>query len=221
MVAFDGVYIPALFLTGSAGKSAEGPARAQAATQRLLAQWPAQHTALRALFPADNAWASTLGKVDEQLTSAARLVAAQQWAPSHEALEPVRELLAHARQTRGWTDYLPDRFTAFHGPMEHLSGVGSVDRAAMRQQFNQALALWQALQSQPIEPAEWGLSAARAAQLRQGLSDETAALARLDQALREAGDAAIVQAAQAIKPPFIRAYTALGWAPNESPELPR
>ena len=40
MLAFDAVYIPALFLTGSAGKSAEGPGQARAAMPRRPPKLP-------------------------------------------------------------------------------------------------------------------------------------------------------------------------------------
>ena len=79
MLAFDATYIPALFLTGSAGKSAEGPAQARAAMARLLTQWPTHHMALQAAAPRKALWLRALAGVQQRLQEAEGLVAQGQW----------------------------------------------------------------------------------------------------------------------------------------------
>ena len=219
MVAFDAVYIPALFLTGSAGKSAEGPAKAEAAVQRLLAEWPQRQRALLAALPGARGWAAALDKVGGHLADAGQQVVSRRWEASHQTLEHVREALFAARQALG-IDYALDHYTAYHGAMEALANATTVQRPAMEADFAKARALWRGLEQRTIDPATYGLSGPRQIQLRQALADETEALSRLSAALRSASDGDLLKAAAALKPPFVRAYVAFGWAPGEAPVLP-
>ena len=124
-----------------------------------------------------------------------------------------------ARQALG-IDYALDHYTAYHGAMEALANATTVQRPVMEADFAKARALWRGLEQRPIDPAAYGLSAPRQAQLVKALADETEALSRLSSALRGASDADLLKAAAALKPPFVRAYVAFGWAPGESPVLP-
>lgn len=219
MVAFDAVYIPALFLTGSAGKSADGPAKAEAAMTRLLTDWASRRAGLVAAVPGAKVWTDALGKVGRHLTEAGQQVASRRWEESHATLEHVREAMFEARHALG-VDYALDHYTAYHGAMEALANATTVQRPAMEADFAKARALWRGLEQVTIDPAAYGLSAPRQAQLVKALADETEALSRLSSALRGASDADLLKAAAALKPPFVRAYVAFGWAPGESPVLP-
>ena len=216
MAAFDGLYIPALFLTGSAGKSAEGAAKAVAAMNRLSAQWPARRVALGAAAPGQRAWRRALDAVGALIGQADAQVARARWPESHDTLEQVRETLFEARHALGIV-YALDPLTAFHGAMEKIANATTVQRNAMEADFVTVRALWRGIETLDIVAADHGLSAARAAQWAKARDEETAALSRLSQALRQASDAELLKAAGAIKPPFIRAYTAFGWGPDESP----
>ena len=112
MVAFDGLYIPALFLTGSAGKSAEAAAKATAAMQRLREQWPARRAALASVAPGQRTWARALDAVQHHLQTADAQVTQAAWAASHETLEHVREALFEARHALG-LDHPLDLLTAY------------------------------------------------------------------------------------------------------------
>lgn len=216
MVAFDGVYIPALALSTAAQQDAAVAARARAAMQRLDARWPE----LRGRLQQDLGGASarpTLQALDRHIAAARRAVAAQAFAAAHEALEEVRLELMKARRQRG-IDYFVDRLTAYHEPMEELALAGRLQppamtpakRAALERAFVQARVLWHDIEQHLPQPAAYQLSPARAAQLAQGVADETAALARLSQALRSPDDAALLKAAAGVKPPFARVFTAFG-----------
>lgn len=219
MVAFDAVYIPALFLSGSTGKSADGPAKAEAAMKRLLADWSARRTALAAALPGAKVWTAALDSVGRTLTEADKQITNRHWEDAHATLEHVREAMFKARQSLG-VDYALDHYTAYHGAMEALANATTVQRPVMEADYAKARALWRGLEQVAIDPAAYGLSAPRQAQLRQALADETEALSRLSQALRGASDAELLKAAAALKAPFVRAYVAFGWAPGESPVLP-
>lgn len=219
MVAFDGLYIPALFLTGAAPKSDDGPARAGAAMQRLQQAWPQQRAALLALAPSARPWREALAAVERHLNRATAEVGERRWEISHETLERVRETLFEARRALG-IDYALDDFTAFHGAMEAIANRSAVQREALERDYARARALWRRIERLELDPARWGLSPARQAQLRQGLADEDRALARLSQALAAgAPEAELLKAGAALKGPFVKAYTAFGWPAGETPAL--
>lgn len=225
MVDFDAVYIPPLFLTGSAPKSADGPARARAAMARLQSRWTVLRPRLQATWPADAAWRRTLASVQVQLDNSARQAAAGEWAQAHESMEHVRIAMMQARVARGM-DYALDRFTTFHETMEHLVLAGTrwdaatlsaTQRSELEHLFAEARARWHSVERLNLDPRTLALSPAREAQCRKAMADESAALGALSQALRGGDNAALLNAAAAIKAPFIRAYTAFGWADGESP----
>jgi hypothetical protein len=225
MIDFDAVYIPPLLLTGAAPKSPEGPARAQAALSRLQAQWPALRARLQAVWPRDRAWLRTLDGVQGHVADAARHAGRGAWPESHEALEHVRMALKQAREARGM-DYVLDRFIAFHEPMEHLADaavkwtpttLGPQQRAEVERHYAEARARWRAVEALQFDAAALRLTPVREAQLRKAMTDEGAALAALSQALRGDDAAALLKAAAATKPPFVRAYTAFGLADGEGP----
>lgn len=222
-VAMDQVYIPALALTTAAQADAAAVEKARAALQRLQARWPDLRKALlqdlSGREPAQAAAArQTLARVDQHLATAAQAVAVANYKGAHEALEEVRVELMQARTARG-LDYFVDRLTAYHEPMEVLALAGAAPqaltparRAQLEAAFAQARALWHGIEQRPPSPQDYQLSEARTAQLRQGVTGETAALQHLSDALRDSDDAALLKAAAAVKPPFSRAFTAFGQA---------
>jgi hypothetical protein len=209
LLQFDAVYIPALFLTGSAGKTAEGPARAVAAMDRLSRQWPALKPALVAAVPDQRIWPKALEAAQGALREADARVAKAQWEPSHEALEQVREVLFEARRSLG-IDYALDEFTAYHVIMEKLAGATRVQRPVLEADFAAARARWRRIEAMSFDAAVYGLGPARARQLDEARADESRALSALSEALRAGSDADVLKAAAAIKPPFVRAYVAFG-----------
>lgn len=209
---FDAVYVPALFLTGSAGKTPDGPAKALAATHRLSDQWPAMKLALMAAVPDKKSWPNALQAVQGRLREAQTLASKAQWAQAHEALEHVRELLFKARRSLG-IDYALDEFTAYHVAMEKLANATGVRRPAVETDFATARALWRRIETLNFDAATYGLSPARAQQLAQARAAESDALSSLSLALRGGNDAEVLKAAAAIKPPFVRAYVAFGALP--------
>lgn len=225
MVAFDGVYIPALFQTGSAGQSTEAAARARASMARLAGQWPGRRRALAAVWPRDAAWQGDLNRLDAALRRAGDQVTKAEWPDSHETLEQVRAILYAARANRAMA-YAPDSLTAFHAAMEHVAedakrwapeAVGAAERAQVERHYAAARATWRHVETTAWDAKALALSPARWAQFQAALAEEGAALQQLDEALRSGPPAALLKAAGAIKGPFVRAYTALGWPANENP----
>jgi hypothetical protein len=206
---FDAVFIPALFLTGNAGKTPDGPARALAATKRLSEKWPTLKPELSAAVPGQRSWLKAVQTTQAHMREADTLAARTQWAQAHEALEKVREVLFETRRALG-IDYSLDKLTAYHEVMETLANATRVQRPAFEVDFATARALWRQIEMMSFDPATYGLSEARARQLAQARADESNALSALSQALNTGSDADVLKAAAAIKPPFVRAYVAFG-----------
>ncbi len=220
MVAFDGVYIPALALTTAAQQDATVAARAREAMRRLTQRWPALRAGLlQDLGPAAQVSSRrTLDKVAQHIETADKAVASTNFKAAHEALEEVRIELMRARIERGM-DYFVDRLTAFHEPMEMLALAGAnlkaqdltaTQRTELEQAYAQARAVWRGIEQHQPDPQIYALTPARFAQLTQAMADEAQALSQLSQALRGTDNAAVLKAAVALKPAFARVFTAFG-----------
>lgn len=217
-IAFDRLYIPPLFLTGRAAASPEFVERAEAAFARLEARWPALRDGIRSSWSEDANSRRLLVALDRDLAMARRRIDARDWSSSHAALEPMRERLRGARQSRG-IDYALDRYTRFHEAMERLVDRGAalvgrrlsaIERERLLADFIQARAQWQAVERVAVDPKAFGMTPAREAQWRIALQDEARTLGVVSQALRGDDDAALLRAVGAVKTPFVRAYTAFG-----------
>ena len=220
MVAFDGIYIPALAMSTSASQDPAAIPKAKASLAALAQQWPAHRQRLSATWGArpPSGWQQTLASVGRHIDAAVDASRRSEWKHTHEALEPVRIDLMQARRRQGM-DYFVDRLTAFHEPMETLALAGSTlrpeqldakHRAELERAYAQARTLWRAVEQNTVDGAAYGLSAPRQAQLRKALDDETAALGQLSDALRGSDNGQLLKAAVAIKPPFAKAFTAFG-----------
>lgn len=227
MVAFDDHYIPALFLTGQAAAGPTAVPRAQAAMARMTALWPELRTRLAAVGRSSgepDVWRRALGKVDAHLAHAQRDANAGRWSQAHESLEHVRFALLDARRATG-IDYALDRMIDYHESMEVLAGAGArargeplgvAGRQALTREYAAARARWESLERLPPDPVEHRLSPPRLAQYQRGMADERAALSALSDALRDADDTTLLEAAAAVKPPFARAYSAFGLPLDEA-----
>ena len=220
-VDLDAVYIPALALTSAAQSDAAVSDKARAAMQRLDARWPALRGRLQASLGSSPDTRKTIAAVDAHIAGGRKAVAKGDFKAAHEALEEVRIDLMKARTARG-VDYFVDRLTAYHEPMEVLALAGlqlkpqdltPTKKAEMEKAFAEARALWHGIEQHRPRPADYALDAARAAQFEKGVADETVALTRLSDAFRGQDAAALLKAAQAIKPPFARTFTAFGQNP--------
>ena len=228
LVAFDGRFIPALAATNTDGTDPRAAERARAATARLVAEWPALRARLvvaGAGAPPAARWPAMLAETDRLVAEAGARVRAGRYADAHDTLEHARAGMLDARRTAGLA-YLVDRLVEFHEPMEALAArapaarAGRLDdagRAEMVRSFAHARALWLAVERAAVDPARLGLSPQRLEQYRRGVADESAALTRLSEALRAGDAASIGAAAESVKSPFARAYTAFGQPPDEAP----
>jgi hypothetical protein len=220
MVALDAVYIPALAMTNAAAQDAAFAPKARAALGALQSQWPAlkQRLAITWGTTVPAGWPVALASTERHIEAASGAARQDDWKQAHDALEPVRIDLMKIRQRQG-LDYFVDRLTAFHEPMEQLAQAGSTwppsaldtsRRDELVKAYAHARTLWRGIEGQSIDVAQYGLSPARAAQLRKSIDEESAALAQLSDALRGGDKARVLKAAAAIKPPYARAFMAFG-----------
>lgn len=218
MVAFDGVYIPALALTSAAKKDEAARERAHAAMRQLEVRWLQLRPGLQRELGGPAAAGRTLARVDGHIAAARGALASHSFGDAHEALEEVRVDLLKARQKKN-IDYFVDRLTRYHEPMEALVLDGTRlkpqeltpgRREALEQRFVEARVLWEGIERNRPDPKVYALSPAREAKFDRALVDERAALGRLSDALRASDDAALLKAAIALKPAFARAFTAFG-----------
>jgi hypothetical protein len=228
MVQFDALYIPALAATSAAQSDPRVAAKAQAATARLRAAWPALQRAMASHAPDAvhaAAWQAALRQVSRLLQLGDQAVAAARWKDAHEALEAVRVDLMRVRQAAGF-DYFVDRLTIYHEPMERLALAGlngsptaldAAQRAVLERDFAEARAQWHDIERHLPDPVAYRLGTTRHNQFRQGVLAEGVALQRLSDALRSPDNAAVLAAAKGLKPPFARVFTAFGLAEGENP----
>lgn len=220
MVAFDAVYIPSLAMTTAAAQDAANAPKARASLDALQRQWPAlkQRLSLTWGVKLPAGWSDALASTGRHIEAASGAARQGDWKQAHDVLEPVRIDLMKIRQRQG-LDYFVDRLTAFHEPMEQLAQAGSTwpssaldtsRRDELVQAYAHARTLWRGIEDQSVDATQYGLSPARAAQLRKAIDEESAALAQLSDALRGDDKACVLKAAVAIKSPYARAFTAFG-----------
>ena len=227
MVDFDGLFIPALFTTGQAATDTGAAPRARAATTVLVTRWPSLRARLADAgpgAPGAAGWQQMLVELDRRISEGDARVRTDRFAQAHESLEHVRPAMLQARRAAG-IDYFVDRLVEFHDPMERLAEAAMplragtmtpAGRAELVSHFARTRAGWARIEASPVDPVRHRLSPRRLEQHRRGIADETAALSRLSDALRASSDTALADALAGIKPPFIRAYTAFGFTPEES-----
>lgn len=211
---FDRAYVAALALT-----SQNEADKSKKAMAKLNQAWRTYAGSYRTHKPADAAWKNGFAEVDTAIAKADALVAqGDSLAAAHEALEPVRVILMQLRRKNG-IDYFLDHQTAFHQPMEDtvLTAKGKTsdsltqyDIDKMRRLLPTLEARWSAMQNAEFEPAKFGFDEGRRAKLKQYSELETLAIAALKRALAESDKAAIIQRAQAIKPPFAQMFMLFG-----------
>ena len=121
--------------------------------------------------------------------------------------------------------YFIDALTQFHEPMEGIAlkataamadGLSDADIDGIKQNYTQARALWDEVLNWNFNPYDYGMDNAQGETLRQHLLEEDRALKQLDQALAGRDRKAILQAAVAIKPPFVQCYISFGRFPAMS-----
>lgn len=212
--AFDRVYIPALALTNQVKLP-----QATAALKRLRQAWNEQlEPAFLTAFPGDKQWPAKVGQVSGAMTSAAAHLQTGECLAAHEALEPVRDLLAKTRRRNG-VDYPLDQLAAFHTTMEAIvkpakemtpAEVTPEYLAALKEQTAAAATQWEQVEQTDFQLEPFGKPASDQTLLDRMIQAERAALEALAKSLNDAPPEAVLKSAVAIKRPFAQAYMFFG-----------
>jgi hypothetical protein len=204
-VALDRAYIPALALTNQPDKPQplveEALHRLVAAWERFLGNLSAEDSAKSSIKEAINLSSS---RIDE----ACRLVASNKRQDAHEALESVRSAFAKARGGLG-INYLPDRFTGFHDPMEEFAGLAierGTDAARLKDLLSKLSALWKAVEEVPLDAKLFKVAPERAAQYAGQVRKIRDILTQFERLIGSGNHEALVNATKALKGNFVQAY---------------
>lgn len=205
----DRSYVPALALTNQREKP---QAMVEESMRRLVAAWD---SFVARVTPSDGGKASLNEAIKRSTASveeARGLVAADKRKEAHEALETIRMLFWKARVDMG-VDYLPDRFTAFHEPMEEFADLASkpgTDPALLRQRLNELSARWKDVEDAGLDVKLFGVSPERAAKYAEQVKKEREILTQLEGLTASASREALGKAATAMKGNFAQAFFVFG-----------
>lgn len=209
MVALDRAYIPALALT-TQGKAAES----RRALEILEGRWVQFRSTPSG---SDPQWTADFATVQARIVQARDALASDDPARAQQALQGVRYIL-HEVRSRAGVAYFLDAVLGFHEPMERIAlavkdrtpdTLSDSDLAQIRAALPLATQRWQGAAAQPVDAA-WPLSAGQRRGIEELVSRQSAQLETLAQALAAGDRAAILSAAQALKPVFSRTYMAFG-----------
>jgi hypothetical protein len=207
-VALDRAYVPALALTNQKDKALT---MIEESMRRLEVAWDRFVRNMRAGDQAgtfNQAVAFSTAKISE----AKDLVAADKRKEAHEALETVRLTFRKARIAAN-IDYLPDRFTAFHEPMEELAGLATkegVDAAGLRKRLQQLSSLWGDIEKAGFDAKLFGVGTERAAKYEDQVRKEREILARLDDIIGSQNKETVAKMVISMKGNFAQTYVVFG-----------
>ena len=206
----DRLYIPALALTNQ-GK----PEPSRKAIQRLKAQLP------KLSETAASEEAATQGLLEgmtEVVKEAERLAASGKLQEAHEALEPIREQLAERRRQLGVT-YPLDVLSDYHAVMEAIvkpatkAEASQIDRglrSEIAELAAEASKVWAVAEQTSFDLAEPPTGWPTHEATQENTTAVRASITRLNQALRDGDNQALLLAARGLKPVFAKLYMSFG-----------
>lgn len=215
MVNLEKTYIPALFLTSQPDKL---PA-AQKAMIIYRAEWNRFKTAYVDYKPDYANWGIYFDEIECAIIDAEAVVASVtpenpgSLTHAHEALEAVRETMLSLRPQNGFSKFITDKLTVYHGPMEHIvlslktQPMSAELIADVEASYPLAVKAWSEVEKCPVDPGMWGFSPEQMLEYYGHLSNERAALENLAAAL-ESGNPDAIKAAgvMALKLPFVGTF---------------
>jgi len=171
-------------------------------------------------------WQDHFEQIDWAVANAAELVASAQLnsdpnalLAARDELNKVRMVMLELRPKNGFPKFITDKFTAFHGPMEHIVlAVKGKTPAELTDQllddlvaaFPAADKAWSYVEKCPVDPELWGLSGEKMAAYYAYVAAERQALNNFSAALESGDKALILQTGFAIKPNFVEAKKTFG-----------
>lgn len=205
----DRAYIPALAFTNF-------PDKPQSAVEQSVLGFVAAWEHFLRSIPAEDSRKAPLREAirlsSEKVDEARSLVAANKRKDAHEALETIRTSFARARGALG-IDYLPDRFTAFHDPMEKFADLAEkpgTEPVKLKALLAELSALWKAVEERRLDTRLFNVSLDRAKQYEEQVKKEREILTRLEGLIASGKNGGIAAAATALKRNFAQTYFVFG-----------
>jgi hypothetical protein len=207
-VLLDRSYVPALALTNQRDKPlpiVEESMRRLATAWNKFVQGTTKEWGKTAMKEAITR--STV-KVEEALG----LVAVNKRKEAHEALETLRMVFWKARTDMG-IKYLPDRFTAFHEPMEEFTDLAvkpDSDASKLREKLHELSIFWKEVEEAGLDVKLFAVSPERAAKYTDQVKREREILTQLESLIGSSNQEALAKAAGALKINFSQTYFVFG-----------
>jgi len=206
--ALDRAYVPALALTNQPDKPL---LKVEESLQRLAVSWP---RFVENMKNGDGArlFSQALILSSDKISEARDLVAAGRRKEAHEALETVRMVFWKARTDAG-IDYLPDRFTAFHEPMEQFAENATKygpEAADLKEKLQQLSRLWKLIEEATLDAELFRVSPERAAKYREQVKKERDIITQIGNILESPEKEAFSKAIASMKGNFAQTYFVFG-----------
>jgi hypothetical protein len=202
-------YVPALALTNQPTKPAP---QVQESLRRLDNAWQSFVQAMAIQIKSNPAFAKVVTESRQKISGAEALVAAGKRHDAHESLEYIRTAFWKVRTGMG-IDYLPDRFTAFHDPMEkfteEFSKPGS-DPQTLKIALTELSSLWSNVEKSGIDAALFKLSPERVETYTKQIRKEREILNQLAGLIDSGNVESLSKAAVAMKSNFAQTYFVFG-----------
>lgn len=209
MVAFDRAYIPGLALSNQPDKPATA---VEESMRRLNTGWEKFLQSLSKSDRENAALGKAIAESGARIDEARKLVAAGKRAQAHEALEGVRIAFWKARTAMG-IDYLPDRFTAFHEPMEEfvdLAGKPGADAGKLKSFLGELSARWSDVEKAKLDVGLFKFSGEKAGTYANMVKKEREILTQLSGILESGNQESLAKTAGAMKGNFSQTYLLFG-----------
>lgn len=207
--ALERAYVPALALTNQPTKPTS---QVQGSLRRLDKAWQSFVQATASQMKSNPAFATVVTESRQKISGAEALVAADKRHDAHESLEYIRTAFWKVRTDMG-IDYLPDRFTAFHDPMEkfaeEVSKPGS-DLKNLKTALSGLSRLWSDVEKSGIDAALFKLSPERAETYAKQVRKEREILNQLVGLIDSGNVEALSKAVVAMKSNFAQTYIVFG-----------
>lgn len=207
--ALERAYVPALALTNQPTKPTP---QVQESLRRLDKTWQSFVQAAASQIKSNPAFAKAVTESRQKISGAETLVAAEKRHDAHESLEYIRTAFWKVRTDMG-IDYLPDRFTAFHDPMEkfaeEVSKPGS-DPQKLKTALSGLSRLWSDVEKSGIDAALFKVTPERAETYAKQIRKEREILNQFAGLIDSGNVEALSKAAVAMKSNFAQTYFVFG-----------
>jgi hypothetical protein len=209
MVVLDRSYVAALVLSNQPDKPA---AAVTASMKRLTESWKKFVDGLSPADRANKSLATAITQVSGHIAEAEKLAIENKRKDAHEALEGVRVILWKARSEMG-IQYLPDKMTAFHEPMEEfvdLAEKTGADKVKLNQLLEELSAKWKLVENSPFDAKLFGFNDEKVSRYNTLVNKEREIITSLSDLIKGSDQAALAKAAGAVKSNFSQTYMLFG-----------